>query len=292
MSEVRPATQPVAPRSTVDVAVGVLVDTEQRFLLTSRPAGKVYAGYWEFPGGKIEAGETVAQALRRELQEELGITIGAVQPWRVEEVDYPHARVRLHFCRVFEWAGELHMREGQQMAWQQLPVQLQPLLPGTIPVLSWMAQEQGHTGPTHHTGPVADTAPWLDALKWDRDGLVPVITQESSSGDVLMFAWMNRSALAATAARGQAVYFSRSRQRLWHKGEESGHFQRVHEIRLDCDHDVVLLKVTQLGHEPGVACHTGRHSCFYQRLENQAEAPMAWQAVEPVLVDPERMYKK
>ena len=137
-----------------------------------------------------------------------------------------------------------------------------------------------------------EDAPWLDAVKWDRDGLVPVITQESGSGDVLMFAWMNRSALAATAAQGQAVYYSRSRQRLWHKGEESGHFQRVHEIRLDCDQDVVLLKVTQLGHEPGVACHTGRHSCFFQRLENSADATMNWRAVEPVLVDPELMYKK
>ena len=281
-----------AARSTVDVAVGVLIDKQQRFLLTSRPAGKVYAGYWEFPGGKVEDGETVAHALQRELQEELGIQIGAVQPWKVQEVDYAHARVRLHFCRVLDWAGELQMREGQSMAWQSLPVQVQPVLPGTIPVLAWMAQEQGYTAATHDTGRVQEDAPWLDAVKWDRDGLVPVITQESGSGDVLMFAWMNRSALAATAALGQAFYYSRSRQRLWHKGEESGHFQRVHEIRLDCDHDVVLLKVSQLGHEPGVACHTGRHSCFFQRLENSTDTSMNWRAVEPVLVDPEQMYKK
>jgi phosphoribosyl-AMP cyclohydrolase len=106
---------------------------------------------------------------------------------------------------------------------------------------------------------------WLDHVKWDAQGLVPVIAQEHGTKDVLMFAWMNREALAATAARGQAVYYSRSRQRLWHKGEESGHFQQVHEIRMDCDSDVVLLKVTQLGHEPGIACHTGRHSCFFSR---------------------------
>ena len=106
-----------------------------------------------------------------------------------------------------------------------------------------------------------------------------------------MFAWMDRTALATTAARGQAVYYSRSRQRLWHKGEESGHFQRVHEIRMDCDHDVVLLKVTQLGHEPGVACHTGRHSCFFQRLEQNTANGHAWQSVEPVLVDPASLYK-
>ncbi len=289
--------EPLAPaaRSTVDVAVGVLVDAQQRFLLTSRPAGKVYAGYWEFPGGKVEPGETVAHALQRELHEELGIHIGAAHPWKVEEVDYPHARVRLHFCRVFDWTGSLQMREGQAMAWQRLPVQVQPVLPGTIPVLGWMAEEQGYPEPTHYTGPMQEDAPWLDAVKWDRDGLVPVITQESGSGDVLMFAWMNRSALAHTAARGQAVYYSRSRQRLWHKGEESGHFQRVHEIRMDCDNDVVLLKVTQLGphpHQPGVACHTGRHSCFYQRLENNADAAMDWRAVEPVLVDPDSIYKK
>jgi phosphoribosyl-AMP cyclohydrolase len=101
-----------------------------------------------------------------------------------------------------------------------------------------------------------------------------------------MFAFMNRQALARTAATGQAVYWSRSRQRLWHKGEESGHFQQVHEMRLDCDHDVLLLKVTQLGHEPGIACHTGRHSCFFRRYDNGA-----WRSVEPVLLDPERIYK-
>jgi phosphoribosyl-AMP cyclohydrolase len=127
---------------------------------------------------------------------------------------------------------------------------------------------------------------WLDDVKWDAQGLLPVIAQEVGSNDVLMFAFMNREALARTAATGQAVYWSRSRQRLWHKGEESGHFQQVHEMRLDCDNDVLLLKVTQLGHEPGIACHTGRHSCFFQRYENGA-----WHSVEPVLVDPEHIYK-
>jgi phosphoribosyl-AMP cyclohydrolase len=127
---------------------------------------------------------------------------------------------------------------------------------------------------------------WLDSIKWDRDGLVPVIAQEAGTHDVLMFAFMNREALAETARRGEAVYWSRSRGRLWHKGEESGHIQKVHEIRTDCDNDVVLLTVTHLGHEPGIACHTGRHSCFFQRLEGDA-----WQAVEPVLKDPESIYK-
>jgi phosphoribosyl-AMP cyclohydrolase len=127
---------------------------------------------------------------------------------------------------------------------------------------------------------------WLDQIKWDAQGLLPVIAQEQGSNDVLMFAFMNREALARTAASGQAVYWSRSRRRLWHKGEESGHFQQVHEMRLDCDNDVLLLKVTQLGHRPGIACHTGRHSCFFQHFENGA-----WHSVEPVLVDPERIYK-
>jgi 8-oxo-dGTP diphosphatase len=141
-------------RTPVDVAVGVLVErdaagVEGRFLLTSRPEGKVYAGYWEFPGGKLEAGESVEQALRRELHEELGITIGAAHPWKVELMDYPHARVRLHFCKVYEWQGELEMREQQAMAWQTLPVQMQPVLPGTIPVLQWFAAERGHTDATH-----------------------------------------------------------------------------------------------------------------------------------------------
>ena len=130
---------------------------------------------------------------------------------------------------------------------------------------------------------------WLDDVKWDAQGLLPVIAQEAGSKDVLMFAFMNREALARTAETGQAVYWSRSRQRLWHKGEESGHFQQLHEMRLDCDNDVLLLKVTQLGHEPtqpSIACHTGRHSCFFRRYENGA-----WHSVEPVLVNPEKIYK-
>ncbi len=135
---------------------------------------------------------------------------------------------------------------------------------------------------------------WLDEVKWDANGLVPAIAQEQASGDVLMFAWMNREALQKTAETGRAVYFSRSRGKLWLKGEESGHVQTVHEIRLDCDNDVVLLKVTQLGHQPedpespgqSIACHTGRHSCFFQKYEDGR-----WNVVEPVLKDPERIYK-
>ena len=131
---------------------------------------------------------------------------------------------------------------------------------------------------------------WLDNIKWDDKGLVPVIAQEKDSGDVLMFAWMSREALQKTAELKRAVYFSRSRNKLWFKGEESGHVQTVHDIRIDCDNDVVLLKVTQEGHEPGIACHTGRHSCFYQRL-NQSTEGNDWQACEPVLKAPESIYK-
>lgn len=138
-----------AHRKEVEVAVGVLIRSDGAFLLTSRPPGKVYEGYWEFPGGKVEAGETVEQALRRELAEEIGVAIGEVHPWRVERVDYPHALVRLNFCKVFEWQGQLHMREGQDFAWQTLPVQVRPVLPGTIPVLDWFAGERGFSGPTH-----------------------------------------------------------------------------------------------------------------------------------------------
>jgi phosphoribosyl-AMP cyclohydrolase len=127
---------------------------------------------------------------------------------------------------------------------------------------------------------------WLDVIKWDRDGLVPVIAQEVGSNDVLMFAHMNREALQRTAQSRRAVYWSRSRQKLWEKGEESGHVQQVHEIRMDCDNDVLLLKITQLGHEPGIACHTGRHSCFFQRYEGGN-----WHSVEPVLKDPKSIYK-
>ncbi|MBX3604228.1 MAG: NUDIX domain-containing protein [Piscinibacter sp.] len=136
-------------RTPVDVAVGVLIDADGRFLLTSRPEGKVYAGYWEFPGGKLEAGETVEAALRRELHEELGITIGPAEPWKVELVDYPHARVRLHFRKVYRWSGAFEMRERQSMAWQALPVEVAPVLPGTVPVLRWFADERGFQGATH-----------------------------------------------------------------------------------------------------------------------------------------------
>lgn len=134
---------PRAPdRPVVDVAVGVLIAPDGRFLLTSRPPGKVYAGYWEFPGGKLEAGETVEQALRRELQEEIGVTIAAAHPWKESLVDYPHGLVRLHFCKVHEWTGELQMHEGQQFGWQTLPVACAPVLAGTVPVLEWLAAEQ------------------------------------------------------------------------------------------------------------------------------------------------------
>ena len=125
---------------------------------------------------------------------------------------------------------------------------------------------------------------WLDHIKWDEQGLVPVIAQEIGSNDVLMFAWMNQEALAKTFELGEAVYWSRSRKKLWHKGEESGHTQKVHEIRLDCDQDVVLLKVEQVGN---IACHTGRHSCFFEKLDQNGE----WQATDSVLKDPHSIYK-
>ncbi|MBS0346912.1 MAG: phosphoribosyl-AMP cyclohydrolase [Proteobacteria bacterium] len=125
---------------------------------------------------------------------------------------------------------------------------------------------------------------WLDELAWDKDGLIPAIAQDAETGDVLMFAWMNREALAKTAELGEAVYFSRSRGRLWHKGEESGHTQKIREIRVDCDNDVVLLKIEQVG---GIACHTGRRSCFFQKYF----ADGRWEAVEPVLKDPKDIYK-
>ncbi|MGE5466208.1 MAG: phosphoribosyl-AMP cyclohydrolase [Ignavibacteria bacterium] len=124
---------------------------------------------------------------------------------------------------------------------------------------------------------------WLNEIKWDEQGLVPAIAQDAQTGEVLMFAWMNREALEKTAETGQAVYWSRSRRKLWHKGEESGHFQKVLEMRTDCDKDVVLLKIEQIG---GIACHTGRRSCFFNLLKASK-----WQDVEPVLKDPKEIYK-
>ncbi len=124
---------------------------------------------------------------------------------------------------------------------------------------------------------------WLNKVNWTHDGMVPVIAQEAGTGAVLMFAWMDREALKLTAETGQAVYWSRSRKKLWHKGEESGHVQKVIEIRLDCDEDVILLTVEQVG---GIACHTGRHSCFFQKLENQQ-----WVTDQPVLKSPEEIYR-
>ena len=130
---------------------------------------------------------------------------------------------------------------------------------------------------------VPGNSQWLDEVLWDAQGLVPAIAQDAKTGEVLMFAWMNREALALTAESGHAVYWSRSRGRLWHKGEESGHTQTVLELRVDCDKDVVLLKIEQAG---GIACHTGRRSCFFNRLETSG-----WQDVEPVLKDPKEIYK-
>ena len=127
-------------------------------------------------------------------------------------------------------------------------------------------------------------AAWLDELAWDKDGLIPAIAQDAETNDVLMFAWMNRDALARTVETGEAVYFSRSRGRLWHKGEESGHTQKIREIRIDCDNDVVLLKIEQIG---GIACHTGRRSCFFQKYL----ADGRWEAVDQVLKDPKDIYK-
>jgi phosphoribosyl-AMP cyclohydrolase len=125
---------------------------------------------------------------------------------------------------------------------------------------------------------------WLNKVNWTNDGLVPVIAQDAASGKVLMFAWMNREALKRTAESGEAIYWSRSRKKLWHKGEESGHVQKVKEIRLDCDEDVILLQVEQVG---DIACHTGRHSCFYQKLDSGQ-----WAVTEPVIKDPAEIYKK
>jgi 8-oxo-dGTP diphosphatase len=126
----------------VEVAVGVLMQPDGSFLLTSRPAGKPYAGYWEFPGGKLEAGESIEEALSRELNEELGLTMGEAKAWKVEVVDYPHALVRLHFFKVTQWSGELQMKEQQSFAWSVLPVGVSPILPGALPVLEWLEQER------------------------------------------------------------------------------------------------------------------------------------------------------
>jgi phosphoribosyl-AMP cyclohydrolase len=125
---------------------------------------------------------------------------------------------------------------------------------------------------------------WLDDVKWTADGLVPAIAQDRQDGAILMVAWMNREALSLTASEGRAVYWSRSRRKLWRKGEESGNVQRVSEIRLDCDNDVIMLQVEQRG---GIACHTGRRSCFFKRLEDGK-----WETIEPVLKDPDEMYGK
>jgi phosphoribosyl-AMP cyclohydrolase len=129
---------------------------------------------------------------------------------------------------------------------------------------------------------VSDT--WLNKVNWTADGLVPAIAQDAGDGAVLMVAWMNREALKRTVETNEAVYWSRSRKKLWHKGEESGHIQKVKEIRLDCDQDVILLRVEQVG---GIACHSGRHDCFFQKFENGH-----WVTTEPVLKDPAEIYHK
>jgi 8-oxo-dGTP diphosphatase len=136
-------------RPVVEVAVGILIRGDASFLMTTRPKGKAYESYWEFPGGKLEAGESVQDALRRELREELGVEVERAELWSTEMVDYPHALVRLNFCKVVAWTGELTMHEGQQASWQQLPVEVAPVLPGTVPVLAILAAERGFVGATH-----------------------------------------------------------------------------------------------------------------------------------------------
>ncbi|MEY4426719.1 MAG: hypothetical protein RL535_1017 [Pseudomonadota bacterium] len=135
-------TRTLGERPVTEVAVGILIRPNGDFLMTTRPVGKAYAGYWEFPGGKLEANETVEEALRRELIEEIGVTIQDAQLWRSSLVDYPHALVHLTFCKIFAWVGQLQMRESQQFAWQNLPVQIEPVLAGTFPVLEWLEQER------------------------------------------------------------------------------------------------------------------------------------------------------
>jgi phosphoribosyl-AMP cyclohydrolase len=141
----------------------------------------------------------------------------------------------------------------------------------------------------NHPSELTDSNPpaWLEAVKFDEQGLIPAIAQDAQSGQILMVAWMNAQSLAETAQTGRAVFWSRSRKRLWRKGEESGHVQKVLELRLDCDGDVILMKVEQLG---GIACHTGRASCFYQRLDTSADSS-TWVVVDPILKDPELIYK-
>lgn len=292
----------------IDVAVGVLVRAENgvpECLMSSRAGGRAMDGHWEFPGGKFEPGETGAEALVRELREELGVTVRAPLFWRSLDVDYAHACVRLHFYWVWNWAGDITPAEGQQVRWvaralldASTEVSLQrleglgvhPVLPGTVPVLQWLAQEAwaGRFIALQAPSTLHDNAlAFADDLRWDDKGLLPAIAQEAGTGDVLMVAWMNREALLQTALRGEAVYFSRSRGRLWHKGEQSCHVQQVQDIRLDCDQDVLLLQVRQLGHEPGIACHTGRHSCFYSGLRAGQ-----WQTCDdaPVLKNPADIY--
>jgi len=135
----------------------------------------------------------------------------------------------------------------------------------------------------------ADSNPaWMAEVSFDAQGLIPAIAQDATTGQILMVAWMNAESLAETAQTGRAVFWSRSRKRLWRKGEESGHVQQVREIRLDCDGDVIVLKVDQVG---GIACHTGRASCFYRRLDT-VDGASVWTTVDPVLKDPERIYNK
>ena len=136
-------------RPVTEVAVGILIrPSDGAFLLTSRPEGKPYAGYWEFPGGKLELGESVLEALKRELQEEIGIQVQEAELWKQEVFDYPHAIVRLNFCKVTQWLNDIEMRENQEFNWSQLPVNVTPVLPGTFPVLEWLARERAFSGET------------------------------------------------------------------------------------------------------------------------------------------------
>ncbi|RCS58573.1 phosphoribosyl-AMP cyclohydrolase [Parvibium lacunae] len=155
--------------------------------------------------------------------------------------------------------------------------------------MSIVIEQPSYLGPERRKETrVAPAVSWLNQVKWDEQGLIPVIAQDAQDNTVLMFAWMNREALQKTHELRRAVYWSRSRKKLWFKGEESGHLQHVEEIRLDCDNDVIILRVNQVG---GVACHTGRRHCFFQRLEAQEDATPVWVTVDPVLKNPDEIYR-
>ena len=271
-------------RAPVDVAVGILIRPDGRLLLASRPAGKPYAGYWEFPGGKLEPGETVAHALARELHEELGVDIGPVFPWLVRVFDYPHALVRLHFCRVFEWSGDLHARELQKFGFYSLEALPTPLLPATIPVLRGLELPLVHAVSAAHVLGIAEFLRRLDAALESGLRLVQLREPELEADDIERLFSEMRAMTRAVGAR--LLVNSRHRRGLWERADgvhlTSSALLQARERPAGAWVGASVHDVTELEHAGALALDYAVLGSVEATASHPGQAPLGWTGFERI----------